>query len=194
MKKVICLSGGMDSTVLAYKLKHEGGELHSLTFHYGQTHYRETLAAKRIADTLGIPNKLIDFQPVVGRGENSLTGGTGSPVVPNRNATMLSLAVTYAEGIGATEVHYCPTNEDFELFPDCRPAFVAAFNAMLESSESRARVFAPFINMSKGEIAVLGSKLGVPFEMTWSCYTGEKEPCGECLACRTRREALKCIA
>ena len=191
--KVICLSGGMDSTVLAYKLKHEGEELYSLTFHYGQSHYCETLAAKRIADALGIPNKLIDFQPVVGRGQNALTGGEGSPVVPNRNATMLSLAVTYAEGIGATEVHYCPTKEDFELFPDCRSDFVAAFNAMLEVSESRATVFAPFINMSKGEIAVLGSKLGVPFGETWSCYAGGEEPCGVCLACQTRKEALKCI-
>lgn len=193
MRGVICLSGGIDSTVLAYKLHDEGVDLYSLAFHYGQSHYREIDCARRIARTVGIPHRLFDFEPLVGRGGNALTGGEGSPVVPNRNATMLALAVTYASGIGASEVYYCPTKDDFELFPDCRPGFVEAFNAMLAAGECEVRVSAPFVTMGKAEVAALGAKLNVPLEETWSCYAGGREPCGECLACETRKEALACI-
>ena len=101
MNSVICLSGGLDSTVLAYDLLDQGHCLHALTFHYGQSHRREMDAARVIANLLGVPNKMVDFEPVTGRGESCLTGGEGSPVVASRNATMLSLAVTYASGIGA---------------------------------------------------------------------------------------------
>jgi 7-cyano-7-deazaguanine synthase len=193
MKKVICLSGGLDSTVLAYDLNREAGDLLSLSFHYGQTHQKETIAASRIAIGLGIPNKLVDFSSVVGRGDNALTGGEGSPVVPNRNATMLSIAVTYAEGIGADAVYYCPTREDFDLFPDCRPAFVSAFNKMLKASGGNARVFAPYIAKRKSDIVKIGADLGVPFDQTWSCYAGGSKPCGSCLACKSRSEAMACI-
>ena len=193
MKSVLCLSGGLDSTVLAYDLVSQGHELHTLTFHYGQQHRREIDAARVIAGLLGVPNKMVDFDPVTGRGGSSLTGGVGSPVVANRNATMLSLAVTYAAGIGASQVYYCPTSEDYNLFPDCRPQFVAAFNRMLQASECPVKVVAPYLSKSKSEIVRTGKQLAVPFEKTWSCYEGGKEPCGKCLACKPREGALACI-
>ena len=90
-KNVICFSGGLDSTVLLHDLLTSSGVMATLTFAYGQKHYKEVVHAQRIANDLGVPWRLIDFADCVGRGENLLTGGTGSPVVPNRNATMLSL-------------------------------------------------------------------------------------------------------
>ena len=194
MKKLICLSGGMDSAVILYNMtRDDDAEIFTITFNYGQAHYIETIAAKRLAGFFDIPNKLIDFEPVVGRGGNLLMGGDGSPVVPNRNATMLSLAVTYAEAIGAEEVYFGPTKDDFELFPDCRPKFVNAFNAMLKAGGSKVRVIAPLIKMTKPEVADWGDLLGVPFHETWSCYVGGNDPCGKCMACNARKEALACI-
>lgn len=192
VNSVICLSGGLDSTVLAYDLLDQGHCLHTLTFHYGQSHRREMDAARGIADLLGVSNKTVDFEPVTGRGKSSLTGGEGSPVVANRNSTMLSLAVTYAAGVGASQVYYCPTSEDYDLFPDCRPQFVSVYNRMLEVSECETRVIAPYITISKAEIVKIGRRLDVPFDETWSCYVGGEKPCGECLACKTRGEALAC--
>ena len=193
MSSVICLSGGVDSTVLAYHLKSKGHDLHAIVFDYGQTHAKEIIAAKEIAQQLGIPSTVSNFGDLVGRGQDLLTGGAGSPVVANRNATMLTLAATYAVGIGCDSVFYSPTVEDFKLFPDCRPKFVEDFNSMLSSSNTPVKVFAPFIAMTKREIVQLGKKYDVPFEKTWSCYVGGEKPCGECLACKTRQEAFQCI-
>ena len=191
-RRVICLSGGLDSAVLAYQW-HKESELHAIGFHYGQSHYKENDAARRIATKLDIPFLLFDFQPVVARGKDSLTGGEGSPVVANRNATMLTLAATYGEGIGADYVLFAPTAEDFTLFPDCRFDFVESVNEMLFVGGCKIRENTPFINNTKAEVVAIGKKLGVPFEETWSCYAGGKEPCGKCLACTTREEALECL-
>ena len=193
MSALICLSGGLDSTVLAYDLVSRGVDVGSISFHYGQSHKRELDAASRISTLLGMRHQVCDFSGAMPRGGSSLTVGDGSPVVANRNATMLSLAVAYASGIGFKEVYYCPTSEDYDLFPDCRPQFVSVYNRMLEVSECEVRVIAPYITLSKTEIVKIGRRLDVPFSETWSCYVGGEKPCGECLACKTREEALACI-
>lgn len=193
MKVVVCLSGGIDSTVLAYFLDRAGCNVTALTFDYGQTHAKEIEHAKYIAEELRIQNHVLDFRSAIVLGKSALTGGEGSPVVLNRNATMLSLAVTFAAGIGAEHVYYGPTSEDYDLFPDCRPEFVESFNAMLESSQTPCSIIAPFINNTKRDIVEMGKLLGVPLDKTWSCYEGGEEPCGTCLACTTREEALVCI-
>ena len=190
-KNVICFSGGLDSTVLLHDLLTSSGVMATLTFAYGQKHYKEVVHAQRIANDLGVPWRLIDFTDCVGRGENLLTGGTGSPVVPNRNATMLSLAVTYAAGIGASAVFIAPTKEDYDLFPDCRPAFYKRFNRMLEIAEVPVHVETPYIHKTKRDVVSIGRKLNVDFSTTWSCYMGKNKPCGECLACTTREAALE---
>jgi len=190
-KNVICFSGGLDSTVLLHDLLTSSGVMATLTFAYGQKHYKEVVHAQRIATGLGVPWRLIDFTDCVGRGENLLTGGTGSPVVPNRNATMLSLAVTYAAGIGADTVYIAPTAEDYELFPDCRPEFYSQFNKMLKVAGVGVTVETPYISWLKKQVVEQGRRLGVDFSTTWSCYMGGNKPCGECLACKTREVALE---
>ena len=205
---VICLSGGLDSAVLAYDLKANFQALSAISFHYGQRHIKEINYAEKLAEKLGISFKLAAVADVMGGGPNFLTGGTPSSrpwplvdvlsrgqsieavVVPNRNALFLSLAVTYAIGINADSVYFAPTAEDFDVFPDCRPKFVKAFNALLEAADLDCRVFAPYINKTKAEVVALGRRLHVPLEMTWSCYQGLKNPCGECPACIKRNEAM----
>ena len=129
MNGLICLSGGLDSSVLAYDLKSQGIKLDAISFYYGQTHKRELNSAVTISSLLGIGHKVIDFSAAIVPGASLLTGGQGTPVVINRNATMLSIAATYASGIGAETVYYCPTVEDYNQFPDCRPDFVSAFRS-----------------------------------------------------------------
>jgi 7-cyano-7-deazaguanine synthase len=176
---------------LLHDLLHKDGVMATITFAYGQSHYKEVIAAQRIAGELEVPWRLIDFTPVVGRGDNLLTGGKGSPVVVNRNATMLTLAVTYAAGIGSSAVFIAPTKEDYDLFPDCRPAFFKRFNRMLEIAEVPVHVETPYIHMTKRNVVSIGRKLNVDFDATWSCYRGGSRPCGECLACTTRKVALE---
>ena len=122
MNSVICLSGGLDSTVLAYDLLDQGHYLHTLTFHYGQSHRKEMDAARGIADLMGVGNKMVDFEPVTGRGGSSLTGGVGSPVIANRNATMLSLTVTYAAGLGGKSGLLLPNRRRLRPVPRLSPS------------------------------------------------------------------------
>lgn len=192
MNALICLSGGLDSTVLAYDLVSRGAHLESISFDYGQSHKRELDAAREISELLGIKHRILDFSKAVPSGGSSLTGGEGSPVVPNRNGTMLTLAVTYAAGIGAEKVFYGPTKEDHKVFPDCRREFVDSFNEMLKISECEITVHAPFLNLEKGDVVLIGKGLDVPFEKTWSCYVGGEDPCGKCSACISRKKALSC--
>ena len=193
---VICLSGGLDSTVLAYDILNTRPglarqDLSAVCFNYGQRHYTEIDHARRIAETLRIDFEVLEIAGLFGCNDNLLTGKGSSPVVPNRNAIFLSIAVSYAITRGARAVYYAPTVEDYELFSDCRPEFVDALNELLQSSEIDCLVFAPFIRKTKKEIVELGRRLMVPFDQTWSCYEGTFEPCGACLACLNREEALR---
>lgn len=181
------LSGGLDSTVMLYDLKAQGHNIHCVLFDYKQKHVQELLWAKHHAARLGLLWTTIEVPQLKG---SQLTDGTGGVVVPNRNAILLSLAVNLAVTAGADTVTYACNKDDEAMFPDCRMAFVQAFNNMLTVSEIPVEVCAPYIDKPKWAIADIGRQLGVNMDDTWSCYRGGSEPCGECPACLKRKQAL----
>lgn len=210
MSKVVAImSGGMDSTVLGYLLKEQGFELEAVSVNYGQRHWKELQYAEQVAGDLDIPWHLVDLTD--SGLPNLLTGSAltdpevevpeghyeaesmSMTIVPNRNAIMLSIAaaIAYANDgeMVATAVH----SGDHAIYPDCRPEFIGAFEDMERWALDRIQfqVIAPFIRMPKSDIVLMGSKLGVPFERTWSCYKGEAIHCGACGTCYERREAFQ---
>lgn len=205
-KCVTILSGGLDSTVLAYHLQSEGYEQTFLSFNYGQRHKKELQYAAATAKAFNVKHKIIDLRDVTEfLTSSSLTGQTAVPdghynedtmrstVVPNRNPMMLAVAYSIASSLKAQWVAAGVHSGDRYNYPDCRIEFTAAFQAM----ENRAlegfdtpNLLTPFITLSKAGIASLGIKLQVPFEKTWSCYKGERNHCGRCGTCVERLEAL----
>lgn len=208
MKAVVIVSGGMDSVTLAYHLNQQGYDLHLVSFDYGQRHRRELVCAAWHAVALGAGHTVIDISGIRPLLKGSaLTDDVSVPhghyaeetmrstVVPNRNAIMLSIAWGVACVEGA-DVLACGVHAgDHHIYPDCRPEFVAALNEALRSGTQGHRfdglqLVAPFVHMSKTDIAAVGGRLGVPFEHTWTCYEGGEHHCGGCGACVERREAF----
>lgn len=205
MKTVLLLSGGMDSTTLLYSLLDQNIEVHALSFHYGQRHNKELESARKLAELTNTPHKIIDITSIneLLKG-SSLTSGIDVPhghyedesmkktVVPNRNMILLSLAIGYAVSINADNVAYAAHSGDHAIYPDCRPIFFERMNHVSKvANYNPIEVIAPFLYISKGEIAKIGKKLNVPFDLTWTCYEGKDEPCGECGACVERKEAME---
>lgn len=202
MKIVTILSGGMDSTTLVYDLVHQMHEVHCLSFNYGQRHSKELEYAARTCDKLGLTHKIITL-PTALFDNCALTYAEDIPeghytddnmkktVVPNRNMVMLSLAAAYAINIGADAVAYGAHSGDHAIYPDCRPEFYDAIaKVFLLCDFKPLQFFAPYMYVDKGDIAILGKHLGVPYEETWTCYKGGEEPCGVCGACVERSEAM----
>jgi 7-cyano-7-deazaguanine synthase len=208
-KAIAIVSGGIDSCTLLYDLLNQNFETHALTFEYGQKHSKEIEAAKRITSKLGIDHKIIDIS-AVGEIINSSSlinvelsipkvpetvehyDTLQSTIVPNRNSIFLSLAIAYAVNIGANKVFYGAHASDRGVYPDCRREFVDAFAhaERLATDNFELTVEAPFVNVKKSDIVRLGSKLGVPFGLTWSCYQGGGTHCGTCSSCRERKRAF----
>lgn len=205
MKTVLLLSGGMDSTTLLYYLKNKGDEVYCLSFHYGQRHSKELECASKITELTNTPHKIIDISSI-----NELLQGSSltseidvphghyeeesmkSTVVPNRNMILLSLAIGYAVSIKADNVAYAAHAGDHHIYPDCRPIFFDKMNEVsLIANYEPVNIIAPFLYLTKGEIAKIGKKLKVPYDITWTCYEGKDEPCGKCGACIERAEALE---
>lgn len=184
---VLLLSGGLDSVTLLYYLRGEGRPVHCALFNYKQRHAQELEFAKYHCHRLGCIFTTIDIPTLRG---SSLTDGSGSVVVPWRNATLLSLAVNLAASISTQEVAIGCNADDADMFPDCRKEFIDSFNASLRSAEIDVQVVAPFLTWHKWQIAGLAEQIGVPHHMTWSCYKGGAKPCGECPACKKREEAF----
>lgn len=182
-------SGGLDSTVLLYDLLKQGCQVHCLLFDYGQKHRRElSMAVGHCERWQQIPRSRLEIPPLMG---SKLTDGKASSVVvPNRNAVMLSYAVSMASAIRADCVTYACNADDAAEFPDCRPEFVAALNAAVKAAELKVEICAPYIGLTKKQIVEIGRGLGVKFENTYSCYEGGFEPCGKCQACEKRKAAL----
>jgi len=205
---VILVSGGMDSAVVQAIARERGYAVHALSVRYGQRHTSELEAAARVASMLGaVEHRTVDVD-LRAFGGSALTddievpeaGGPGIPVtyVPARNTIMLSLALGWAEVVGANDL-FCGVNAvDYSGYPDCRPEFIDAFER-LANLATRAgvegagiRVHAPLQRMSKADIVREGMRLGVDFSATVSCYRadGEGRACGRCDACRLRAEGF----
>lgn len=206
---VAIVSGGLDSVTLAYVLRSEGYTLHLLSFDYGQRHNKELSFARRCAERLSAEHTVVDLSGLGAllKGsaltESSIEvpeGHYAAPnmaitVVPNRNAIMLAVAYGAAVAEQADVVAAGFHGGDHFIYPDCRPAFVDAFDAM----ERRAvegfgkpdlRLYTPFVNIGKHDIVSIGARLDVPFDETWSCYKGGQRHCGRCGTCVERKEAF----
>ena len=199
---VVVLSGGPDSTTVAYWAKSQRYDVHAITCRYGQIATKEVEYATRIAEKLQVPIKVVDlsslkdiFTGVTALCDESIpmTASFSQPIiVPFRNAIFLSIAVSYAVGVGATKVLYGAQGSDEPYYPDCRREFYRSFQATARLGTERDIVIeAPFINIPKSETIKLGLKLGVPFELTWSCYLNESKHCGKCESCMNRKRAFK---
>lgn len=204
MKKAVILSGGMDSAVALYAQRDAGHECVAVSFDYGQRHRRELTSAARICEQLGVRHVVIDLRAlrdVLAR--SALTSDAPVPdghyaeasmratVVPNRNMIMLSIAAAFALSNDCEALVYGAHAGDHAIYPDCRPAFVEHMRAALAVCDYNALALeAPFVDMSKADIAALGARLCVPFADTWSCYRGNVLHCGGCGTCVERREAF----
>jgi 7-cyano-7-deazaguanine synthase len=206
---VVLLSGGLDSATTLAIARSQGFECHALSVYYGQRHSAELDAARRIALALGAHDHRVMNVDLAGIGGSALTdrsiavpehGTTGIPVtyVPARNTLMLSLALAWAEVLGACDIFIGVNAVDYSGYPDCRPEFIAAFEA-LATRATRAgaegasfRIHAPLIQLSKADIVREGVRLGVDFAATVSCYQADEEgrACGRCDSCRIRRDGF----
>ena len=208
-KAVVLLSGGLDSATSAAIARSKGYELVALSFRYGQRHDKELVAAQTVAQWLGIQeHRMVEIN--LGQwGGSSLTDQaialpqTGvivdqipSTYVPGRNTVFIAIALSLAEAIGAEAIYLGINAVDYSGYPDCRPEYLSAFQALANLSskaglEHRApRLVAPLVSASKVDIVQKAVELGVPIAETWSCYLGESEPCGRCDSCRIRDRAL----
>lgn len=207
---LVLASGGLDSTTLAYRLRDMGAKTRLLSVDYGQRHARELECARQVADGLEVPHDVADLRSVGGllRG-SALTDprvlvpdghyaaeSMRATVVPNRNAVMLDIAVAVAIANGCDAVAFGAHGGDHAVYPDCRPEFVTAFTASAMMANQGFlpdgfQVVAPFLDCDKAGIVRLGSRLGVPFAATWSCYKGGAVHCGTCGTCTERREAFQ---
>ena len=206
---VVLVSGGMDSAVVLAIAREAGFAVHALSVRYGQRHTSELDAADRVAKALGaVAHKTVhvDLRSI---GGSALTDDIAVPVdddghvigqgipstyVPARNTIMLSVALGWAEVLGATDL-FCGVNAvDYSGYPDCRPEFIEGFEALANLATkagvegSRFRVHAPLMRMGKAEIVQEGLRLGVDFAHTVSCYQADADgrACGHCDACRLR--------
>lgn len=200
---VVLLSGGMDSTTaLAWARR----PVLALSVDYGQRHVRELRAAAAVAHHYGVRHEILDLtgwgrllkgssltDPTVAVPEGHYAAPTmAATVVPNRNATMLMAAVGVAESIGAEQVVAAVHSGDHAVYADCRPEFIeAATRTAQVATDGKVRVYAPFVHISKTDIARVGAALEAPLHLSWSCYQGGERHCGRCGTCYERREAFR---
>ena len=209
-RAVVLLSGGLDSATTLAIARRDGYQTYCLSFDYGQRHRAELDAAKRVAAALGAhAHRQISFD-LAQFGGSALTdasiavptGGVepGIPVtyVPARNTILLSMALAWAETLDARDIFLGINAVDYSGYPDCRPEFVTAFEELANVATkagvegSRLKVHAPLIALSKTDIVRLGSRLGVDYGLTVSCYQADHEgrACGVCDSCRLRRDGF----
>jgi len=201
-KCIVLLSGGLDSSTVAYWAKKQGYNLRGLSYKYGQIGAKEVEHANLIAQKLGMSLKIIDLSSLkeIFAGVTSLcdeniemTPTFSQPIiVPFRNAIFLSVAVAYAVSIDATKVLYGAQSSDEPFYPDCRREFYKTFEKAAKLGTSKdITIEAPFSDIAKSEIIKLGTELGVPFQLTWSCYLNGSKHCGKCESCTNRKKAFK---
>ncbi|CAG0996134.1 7-cyano-7-deazaguanine synthase [Rhodocyclaceae bacterium] len=207
---VVLLSGGLDSATTLAIARTAGYDCHCLSVDYGQRHVAELAAAERVADALGARDRRVIHLDMNQFGGSALTdvsiavptGGVqpGIPVtyVPARNTIMLSLALAWAEVLGARDIFVGVNAVDYSGYPDCRPEFIRAFETMANLATKaaveghRLSIHAPLIDLSKADIIRKGRELGVDYGLTVSCYqaNADGQACGACDSCRLRREGF----
>jgi len=210
-KAIVLLSGGLDSYTAAAIAREQGFAIYALTVKYGQRHAHEILAARRVAEALGVKahrELAVDLGSVGGSalvGDGEVPKGGPDPniipvtYVPARNTVMLSLALAWAEVIGAFDIFIGVNALDYSGYPDCRPEYIAAFERMAVLATKagveggRFHVRAPLISMSKAEIIGQGVRLGLDYSITHSCYDPGPHgvPCGRCDSCVLRAKGFQ---
>jgi 7-cyano-7-deazaguanine synthase len=205
---VILLSGGMDSATCLAIAHRDGFDCHALSFDYGQRHGAELEAARNVADSIGVAaHRVVKLD--LGDDGSALTDhridvpnepGPGIPVtyVPARNTVFLAVALGWAEVLDAERIYVGVNAVDYSGYPDCRPAYIDAFQRMADLATRRGvegkpiEIRAPLIELSKAEIVELGASLGVDFALTVSCYRADAagRACGTCDACRLRSQGF----
>lgn len=208
---VVLLSGGLDSATCLAVARADGFRCHALSFDYGQRHAAELPAAARVATVLGAVGHRVMRIDLAAFGGSALTDPqlavpeaptAGIPItyVPARNTVFLALALAWSEVLGAKDIYIGVNAVDYSGYPDCRPGFIAAFEAMANvatragvEGTARLRVRAPLIDSSKAEIIRRGTALGVDYSLTVSCYQADDSgaACGRCDACRLRRAGFE---
>lgn len=207
---VVLLSGGMDSATCLALATRRHPPVHALTVLYGQRHSREVRSARSLARHYGVARHTILRLPLEKLLSSALTdrrralpsrrrpgGRIPSTYVPARNTILLAVALGYAESHGLGRIYLGANAVDYSGYPDCRPEYLRAFERLARratrASVERAeevRIEAPLLRLSKAEIVRTGDRLGVPWELTWSCYAGGRFPCGACDACRLREKGF----
>ncbi|MGB1091538.1 MAG: 7-cyano-7-deazaguanine synthase QueC [Oceanobacter sp.] len=204
-KAVVIYSGGMDSFTILHKALKGGLELYPLTFDYGQKHKKEIEFAANVCKQLQLSHRVIDINAINQLLQSSsLTSDISIPeghyaddnmkstVVPNRNMILLSLAIGYVVDIGATRVYYGAHSGDHAIYPDCRPEFVHAMNAVAQIANYQpVEIVTPYLQASKIEILKDGIEMGLDYGQTWTCYNGRERACGKCGSCVERLEAFE---
>jgi 7-cyano-7-deazaguanine synthase len=207
---VVLVSGGLDSATCLAIARAEGHACHALSFAYGQRHEAELTAARRVAAALGAVQHRVMTIDLAAFGGSALTDASiavpetpsdGIPVtyVPARNTIFLAMALAWSEVLGAHDIYIGVNAVDYSGYPDCRPAFIEAFERMANLATragveevARLRIRAPLVALSKAEIIRRGAELGVDYALTVSCYQADAEgrACGRCDSCRLRREGF----
>ena len=203
---IVLLSGGLDSTVLLAKLVTENRRVLAMGVDYGQRHSQETEAAQAVCAHYGVEYRLADLRNISSFfGKNSLTDknipvyegsynedGMKNTVVPARNLLLISVATSWAIAEKCDTVAYAAHGGDHAIYPDCREEFAQKLDSVIRISDWHpVKLERPFVGMTKGEIVELGTRLGAPLHLTWSCYNGGEKHCGRCATCLERAEAFR---
>jgi len=215
MKAVCLLSGGLDSATCLAQARRDGFECHALSFDYGQRHIVELESARLVAQALGARDHRVakidlrvfghsaltsDIAVPKGRDEAAMNREIPVTYVPARNTIFLSFALAWAEVLEAADIYIGVNALDYSGYPDCRPEFIRAFEQMANlatkagvEGRTRIRIRTPLIELSKAQIVALGRELGVPFELTHSCYDPDVHgrPCGACDSCLLRAKGFR---
>jgi 7-cyano-7-deazaguanine synthase len=212
---VILLSGGIDSATVAAIAKQDGFELHTLSFHYGQRHERELECARKVGEFLEAKTRKVirfdlrtiggsaltgDIAVPKGRSETEISRGIPATYVPARNTIFLSFGLALAERIGCADIFFGANQLDYSGYPDCREEYIRAFETMANlatkagvEGRSQLKIHTPLLHMTKAKIITTGTKLGLDYGLTWSCYdpVGDGLACGQCDSCQLRLKGFK---
>ena len=214
-KAVVLSSGGIDSTTVMAIAKHEGFEIHSLSFFYGQRHAVELEAARKVADNLGVTEHIVINIDLKKIGGSSLTDDIDVPkvrdelamsreipvtYVPARNTIFLSYALAWAEVLESSDIFIGVNAIDYSGYPDCRPEYIDAFERMANLATkagvegiTKVKIRTPLIRLTKAQIIKKGVKLGIDYSLTHSCYDPSPQgfACGRCDSCFLRKKGFK---